>query len=254
MPPALVVLVDGFTRLGGSQYVDSIHNGAYATYTVRDVVGHVDRNYRTIAARRRPRRVGKILRRFRRDAFGDGTSRRRLQRSHRTAAIRTFATRTPPAFATVQRTLEAHDFDLGAFVEAFERKPKRSAAEYTTMEMLAYAAAYSPRSATAFDLDLPFDTATGELRDDVFARWLAFDPAERVAGRHGGAERACGCAISIAAGATNMISTSARESSRGASASWGSRCVTRNSTTIIATSDIGTPSHFRRLRPFWISE
>ena len=49
------------------------------------------------------------------------------------------------------------------------------------MEMLAYTAAYSPRSATPFDLDLPFDRTTGELRQDVFARWLAFDPAQRVA-------------------------------------------------------------------------
>ena len=49
------------------------------------------------------------------------------------------------------------------------------------MEMLGYAAAYSPRSGTAFDLDLPFDPRTGELNDAVFARWLAFDPTERVA-------------------------------------------------------------------------
>ena len=49
MPPAMLAIVDGFSRLGGSQYVDSIHNGDYATYTVRDVVGHVDANYRTIA-------------------------------------------------------------------------------------------------------------------------------------------------------------------------------------------------------------
>ncbi|MGA9272535.1 MAG: alpha/beta hydrolase-fold protein, partial [Candidatus Cybelea sp.] len=48
MLPALVVLVDGFTRLGGSQYVDSVHNGRYATYTTRDVVAHVDAAYRSI--------------------------------------------------------------------------------------------------------------------------------------------------------------------------------------------------------------
>ncbi len=55
-------------------------------------------------------------------------------------------------------------------------------AEYTTMEMLAYTAAYSPGGARAFDLDLPFDRETGAVREEVFARWLAFDPAERVAG------------------------------------------------------------------------
>ena len=105
--------------------------------------------------------------------------------------------------------LEAHDFDIGAYVEAFERKHKRSMAEYTTMEMLAYAAAYSPRGATAFDLDLPFDRATGELRDDVFARWLAYDPAERDRHASSAANRGCACAISTAGGATSITSTSA---------------------------------------------
>jgi len=48
--------------------------------------------------------------------------------------------------------------------------------------MLGYAAAYSPRSAAAFDVDLPFDMQTGELRDEVFMRWRAYDPVERVGG------------------------------------------------------------------------
>jgi len=182
MPPALVVLVDGFTRLGGSQYVDSVHNGAYATYTVRDVIGHVDGNYRTIASEGGRAILGK-------SSGGFGAMHLVMEHPGAFAAFAShsgdsyFQYAHPPAFATVQRVLQAHDFDVGAYVEAFERKPKRSSAEYTTMEMLAYAAAYSPRSATAFDLDLPFDKASGELRHEVFARWLAFDPAERVAGR-----------------------------------------------------------------------
>ncbi len=31
-------------------------------------------------------------------------------------------------------------------------------------------------------VDLPFDTETGKLRDDVWARWLAWDPVRMVAG------------------------------------------------------------------------
>lgn len=180
MPEVLLVLVDGFTRLGGSQYVDSIHNGGYATYTVRDVVGHADRNYRTIAREGGRAVLGK-------SSGGFGAMHLILERPGVFAAFAShsgdsyFPYAHFPAFATVHRLLEAHEFDIRAFVESFERKHKRSGAEYTTMEMLAYAAAYSPRSANAFDIDLPFDRATGELRDDVFARWLAFDPAERVA-------------------------------------------------------------------------
>ena len=182
MPPVVLVLVDGFTKLGGSQYVDSIHNGAYATYTVRDVVGHVDRNYRTIASEGGRAVLGK-------SSGGFGAMHLVLEYPGVFAAFAShsgdayFRYAHIPAFATVHRSLEAHDFDIAAYVGAFERKPKRASADYTTMEMLAYAAAYSPRSATAYDFELPFDRSTGELRDDVFARWLAFDPAERVAGR-----------------------------------------------------------------------
>jgi len=180
MPGVLLVLVDGFTRLGGSQFLDSIHNGAYATYIVRDIVGHVDRTYRTLSSEGGRAVLGK-------SSGGFGAMHLVLEHPGVFAAFAShsgdsyFQYAHPPAFATVQRTLEAYDFNIGAYVEAFERKHKRSAGEYTTMEMLAYTAAYSPRSATPFDLDLPFDRTTGELRQDVFARWLAFDPAQRVA-------------------------------------------------------------------------
>ncbi len=182
MPPAVVVLVDGFTRLGGSQYVDSIHNGAYATYAVRDVVGYVDRSYRTIAKEGGRAVLGK-------SSGGFGAMHLVLEHPGTFAAFAShsgdsyFRYAHVPAFATVHRTLEPHGFDVARYVEAFEGKRKRTAAEYTTMEMLAYAAAYSPRGTKAFDLALPFDEATGELNESVFERWLAFDPAERVAGR-----------------------------------------------------------------------
>jgi S-formylglutathione hydrolase FrmB len=188
MPPSLLVVVDGFTRLGGSQYVDSIHNGNYATYAAREVVGHVDRSYRTVAAEGGRAVLGK-------SSGGFGAMHLVMEfpgvfaafASHSGDSYFRFA--HIPAFANVQRTLEKYEFDIAAFVDAFERKYKRTPPEFSTMEMLGYAAAYSPRSARAFDLDLPFDRHTGELRDDVFARWLAYDPAERVAGRRAELER-----------------------------------------------------------------
>ena len=182
MPEALLVIVDGFTRLGGSQYVDSIHNGNYATYTVRDVVGHVDATYRTIAREGGRAVLGK-------SSGGFGAMHLVMEHPGVFAAFAShsgdayFPYAHIPAFATVQRTLEKHEFNLEAFVQAFEHKHKRPQPEYVTMEILGYTAAYSPRSEKAFDLDLPFNVRTGELREDVFARWLAFDPVERVSGR-----------------------------------------------------------------------
>ncbi len=182
MPAALVVLVDGFTRLGGSQYVNSVHNGSYATYVVRDVVAHVDARYRTL-----PREGGRAV--FGKSSGGFGAIHLVMEHpgvfgayaSHSGDAYFRYA--VTGAFKSTQRTLERHAFSLQAFVEAFEAKHKRAQSDYETMEMLGYAAAYSPRSAASFDLDLPFDLRTGEVRDEIFARWLAFDPVERVDGR-----------------------------------------------------------------------
>ncbi len=182
MPASMLVIVDGFTRLGGSQYVDSIHNGNYATYTVREVVGHVDVSYRTLAREGGRAVVGK-------SSGGFGAMHLVMEHPGIFAAFAShsgdsyFPYADIPAFVSVQRTLEKHDFSIESFVEAFEGKHKRIQPEYVTMEILGYAAAYSPRSARAFDLDLPFDLHSGELREDVFARWRAFDPAERVAAR-----------------------------------------------------------------------
>ncbi|MGZ6122030.1 MAG: alpha/beta hydrolase [Vulcanimicrobiaceae bacterium] len=182
MPEALLVIVDGFTRLGGSQYVDSVHNGAYATYVTRDVIGHVDRNYRTIAQEGGRAVLGK-------SSGGFGSMYLAMQYPGTFAAFAShsgdsyFRYAHPPAFPTVQRTLEKFDWNIARFVEHFEKQNKRPQTDYETMEMLGYAAAYSPRSATAFDLELPFDRKTGALDDAIFARWLAYDPVEMAASK-----------------------------------------------------------------------
>jgi len=179
MPPAILVIVDGYTRLGGSQYVNSIHNGDYATYVVRDVIGHVDTSYRTVAHAGGRAVLGK-------SSGGFGALHLTMRYPGAFAAFAShsgdlyFRYAHPRSFPDVQRTLENFD-SIGAFVAAFEAKAKRSQPWYATMEMLGYGAAYSPSAAQAFAIDLPFDLKTGELRPDVFDRWLAFDPIERVA-------------------------------------------------------------------------
>lgn len=178
MPPAIVAIVDGFTRLGGSQYVNSMHNGDYATYVIRDVIGHVDENYRTVADEGARGVFGK-------SSGGFGSLHLVMNypgifgamASHSGDAYFRYA--HPASFPAVQRTLEKFEWNVARFVEHFEAAHKRSQAEYQTMEMLGYSAAYSPHSKTAFDVDLPFDRETGELDDQVFARWLAFDPVEQ---------------------------------------------------------------------------
>ena len=187
MPPAILAIVDGYTRLGGSQYVDSIHNSDYATYTVRDVVGHVDAAYRTIA-----HEGGRAV--FGKSSGGFGSLHLCLAHPGTFAAFAShsgdsyFRYSNVRGFPTAQRVLEEFG-SIEKFVLEFERRPKRPQHFYEAIEMIGYAAAYSPRAAERWAIDLPWDGATAEIRDDVFARWLAFDPCERVVSGRAALER-----------------------------------------------------------------
>ena len=177
MPPVILAIVDGNTRLGGSQYVNSIHNGDYATYTVRDVVNHIDGTYPTIANEGGRAVVGK-------STGGFGAMYLTMTypgvfcafASH--SGDSNFYGAYVPEFASSQRILEKHDRSVEAFVRAFEAKEKHPNDEMHVMMMLGQAAAYSPTAPEPFAFDLPFDLITGQMREDVFARWLAYDPAE----------------------------------------------------------------------------
>ena len=48
------------------------------------------------------------------------------------------------------------------------------------LNVIAMAAAYSPRPGAPLGLELPFDLATARLREDVWARWLSHDPVRFV--------------------------------------------------------------------------
>lgn len=177
VPPAILVIVDGLTRYGGSQYVNSALNGNYADYVVRDVVGFVDRNFRTVA---RPQ--GRGL--FGKSSGGFGTLHLVMAYPGRFAAAAAqssdayFTYCYLPDFPKVQRALEQYG-GLANFVAAFDAEPKKSNASMEVMNTIGMAAAYSPQSDAQgpFDLELPFDLRTGLLREDVWARWLRFDPA-----------------------------------------------------------------------------
>jgi pimeloyl-ACP methyl ester carboxylesterase len=57
--PAVVVFVDGWTRYGGSQFIDSAGTGRYLSYLCDEIVPYVDGVYRTMAARDHRAVIGK---------------------------------------------------------------------------------------------------------------------------------------------------------------------------------------------------
>ncbi len=182
--PAIVVMPDCFTRIGGSQYVDSPAIGDYESYLCDELVPFIDARYRTVASREGRGVAGK-------SSGGYGAMSLGMRRPDVFAAIAShsgdmyFEYGYLPDMPKLWKGLHEHggpDRTARAFLEWFERRPKKSSAAIGAINMIAMAAAYSPNPANAADLgvDLPIDRETGELRLDVWKRWLERDPVRMV--------------------------------------------------------------------------
>ncbi len=186
-PDAIVVFVDAWTSLGGSQFLNSTATGRYLDYICDELVPFVDARYPTAAGRDQRGIAGKssggygamVLAMLRPDVFG-------ALASHAGDAL--FECCYLPEFRTVARTLRDH-FE-GSYEVFLERLAQADHFDFSRdgrpLEMYAYAAAYSPDPDRPGGVLIPFDPLTGRLVQDVWARWLALDPV-RMAPAHAGA-------------------------------------------------------------------
>lgn len=181
-PPVIMVYVDAWTALGGSQFVDSPGIGRYHTYLCRDVVGWVDRHYRTRDDRAHRAVMGK-------SSGGYGAMVTALWRPDLFGALATHAGDAlwevchAPSFPSLVRALRD---DYGGSYDRFwadfgSRVPLSKETDADLLEIWAYAAAYSAEEDGT--VHLPFDTATGALIPEVWDRWLAYDPVRIAAAR-----------------------------------------------------------------------
>jgi len=186
-PPALVVFVDCWTSYGGSQFIDSPGTGRYCEYLCDEAVSFVDSHYRTLAEPAHRGLTGKssggygamVVPMLRPDVFGGlGT--------HSGDAL--FELCYLPEFRDTMRTLrDDYDGSYDRFWEDFRSRPAfTKPSDHPVLNTYAMAACYSANEDGS--IDLPFDIATGMLRDDVWQRWLAWDPV-RMASRHADALR-----------------------------------------------------------------
>jgi hypothetical protein len=175
-PDAVVALVDAFTAVGGSQFLDSPGIGNYHTYLCDELVPYVDANFPTLAAREHRGIQGKssggygsmITPLLRPDLFGGLAT-------HAGDAL--FEVGYSRDFAPAARALrEQYGGSYDAFWADFRSgRPVLSVpSDEVLVNTYAMAAAYSARPDGS--VELPFDIETGELIPEVWARWLRFDP------------------------------------------------------------------------------
>jgi S-formylglutathione hydrolase FrmB len=178
-PPAVVVFVDCWTSLGGSQFVDSPATGKYHTFLCDEVVPWVDGRYRTLAAPEHRGIAGKssggygamITPMLRPDLFGGLAT-------HAGDAL--FETCYLLEFPQVVRALrDEYEGSFDRFWEDFRSRPAFSkSTDHELLDSWCMAACYSANPDGT--VSLPFDTVTGELIPEVWERWLAWDPVRMV--------------------------------------------------------------------------
>lgn len=188
-PPALVVFLDAWTSLGGSQFINSTAIGRYMDYICDEIVPFVGARYPVLQGREHRGLAGKssggygamVVSMCRPDVFGAFAS-------HAGDAL--FECCYLPEFPRAARTLR-DQFD-GSY-EVFLRR-LREADHFDWSKLgaafnaYAMAAAYSPDPERPQEPLLPFDIDTGRLVEEVWQQWLRWDPV-RMAPLHGEALR-----------------------------------------------------------------
>ncbi len=186
-PPAIVAYVDAWTRLGGSQFLDSPGTGRYHTNLCDEIVPFVDATYRTLPEPAHRAVAGK-------SSGGYGAMVTPMLRPDLFGALATHAGDAlfevcylPDIRSAVRALRNEHGGDYAAFWSDFALRAGRSrSGDGELLNMYCMAACYSADADGT--VRLPFDTETGRLVPEVWERWLAWDPV-RMAPKHAEALR-----------------------------------------------------------------
>jgi Putative esterase len=185
-PECIVVFVDTWTSVGGSQFVDSPATGRYHTYLCEEIVPWVDERYRTLAAADHRGLQGKssggygamVTAMLRPDLFGGVAS-------HAGGGL--FEVSIRPFFREAARTLrDLYGGSVDRWLEDFRSRPAFSRPnDLHLLLQWGFSAAYS----TTPQVRLPYDAATGQVIPELWDQWLAWDYPTLVP-RHADALRA----------------------------------------------------------------
>ena len=179
-PPAVVVLVDNWTRYGGAQWINSGGTGRYQDYLADEVVAFVDERYPTAKSPSKRGVTGHSSGGYgalracmdRPDVFAGGLV------AHAPDSL--FEVCYQPDFPDAARLLrERYDSDVRKLLAAFAAREKFDHDEYgMVLELLGCQAAYAP------ELRLPFELGSGQTIEEIWRAWLAHDPV-RMVSSHG---------------------------------------------------------------------
>lgn len=174
--PMIAVASDCFTAYGGAQYLNSSATGNYEDYFIEEIVPFVDANFRTIDDKNLRAIMGK-------SSGGYGAlvlAMRHADKFGLSASIagdcyfeHCYLPDIPKAFRAVRG-------DAEKFLDKFLNEEKKGKSDFAGINIVGMSACYSPNENAKLGFELPFDLQTGEIRQEVWTRWLAHDPVRLV--------------------------------------------------------------------------
>ena len=180
VPEFAAVFVDGWTALGGSQWLNSEATGRYQDYLVEEVVPFAEREWGLLPAAGARAVAGKSS-----GGYGALAAARAQPEVFAHVACHAgdmgFEYCYLPDFPAAAGALLGTD--PAAWLEGMLRRGRETRLrgdDHEVVNVLAMAAAYSPEPGAPLGLALPFDPETGAIRPEVWARWLAHDPVRFV--------------------------------------------------------------------------
>ena len=172
--PMIAVMPDCFTKYGGSQYINSSATGDYEDYLTQEIVPFTDETFRTIKDKNSRAVMGKssggygalIMALRHSDIFGLACS---------TSGDAYFEHCYLPDIPKAFRAIKSNPQKL---VEKFwNEDAKKGKDDFSGLNIIGMSACYSPNGKS---FDLPFDLETGEIREEIWAKWIVNDPVRLV--------------------------------------------------------------------------
>lgn len=179
MGPAVFAFPDGFTRLGGNQYVDSVALGGWETFVARDLVPPLEARFRIRKGAAHRAVYGK-------SSGGYGALIQGLRHADQWGAVAChsgdigFDLVYRREFVALCDALARFDGNPVAFFERFESAPKVRGSDFHVLMLLAMAASYAPDPDAPLGISMPVDLHTAEVDETQWQRWLAHDPLQIV--------------------------------------------------------------------------
>jgi S-formylglutathione hydrolase FrmB len=175
MGPVVLAFPDGFTSLGGNQYINSAAIGQWEDFVLGEMIPAIESRFRVVAEP-----TGRAI--FGKSSGGYGALIHGLKHADSWGAIAChsgdmgFETIYLRDFPRVLGVLARQDGDPAGFVRGVRDAERVSGDQMCVLMLLAMAASYDPDPSKPFGIRLPVDPHTGETINERWSRWLEHDP------------------------------------------------------------------------------